>query len=200
MKLDDYKLIFLTVGLIGILLIASPVLADIISPQRGEPFSQLYLLGPEHRAENYPFNVKVGESYFVYLGVANHMESSVYYKVCLKFRNQTEPRPDNTLGIPSSLDSLYEYKFALADGQVLERMVPFSIDSASVSGNVCRVNSLNLNGRVFSVNKPSVWNANTTVFYYQLFFELWIYSSEVGEFTYHNRAVDLQLNVTSTRS
>ena len=54
MKLDDYKLIFVAVGLIGALLIASPLLAGAIRLPGGEQFSELYLLGPDLMAENYP--------------------------------------------------------------------------------------------------------------------------------------------------
>jgi uncharacterized membrane protein len=32
-----------------------------------EEFSELWILGPEHIAENYPFNVKAKESYLVYI-------------------------------------------------------------------------------------------------------------------------------------
>ena len=42
MKLGDYKLIFVAVGLIGFLLIASPAIAGVIRPPGGEQFSELY--------------------------------------------------------------------------------------------------------------------------------------------------------------
>ena len=54
MKLGDYKLIFVAVGLIGVLLIASPAIAGAIRLPGGEQFSELYLLGPDQMAENYP--------------------------------------------------------------------------------------------------------------------------------------------------
>lgn len=188
---------FFAVGLIGILLIATPAFASLIQLPGEEPFSQLYLFGPEHMADNYPFNIVVGQTYTVYVGVGNHMGSPVNYMVYLKFRNQTDSSPDRTAGTPSSLDPLYEYKFIVADGDFWESPLTFSITDASTSGNNSLVKTLVLNGDSFNVYKPSVWNANATVFYYQLVFELWTYNAQLGQFSYNNRAVDLQLNVTS---
>ena len=73
MKLEDYKLIFVTVGLIGILLIAIPALGDVIRLPIGEQFSELYLLDPDHMAKNCPFNIVTDQNYSVYVGVGNHL-------------------------------------------------------------------------------------------------------------------------------
>ena len=81
MKLDDYKLIFVAVGLIGVLLIASPAIAGAIRLPGGEQFSELYLLGPNQMAENYPYNIAVGQNYSVYVNVGNHLGSSAYYVI-----------------------------------------------------------------------------------------------------------------------
>ena len=79
MKLGDFKLVFVAVGLIGVLLIASPALAGAIRLPSGEAFSELYLLGPNQMAANYPYNIAVGENYSVYVNVGNHLGSSAYY-------------------------------------------------------------------------------------------------------------------------
>jgi uncharacterized membrane protein len=61
MKLEGYKLVFVVVGLIGVLLIATPALFGAIPGlPGGEQFSELYLLGSNHMAENYPSNIAVG--------------------------------------------------------------------------------------------------------------------------------------------
>ena len=106
MKLEDYKLIFVAVGLIGVLLIASPALGGVIRLSGGEQFSKLYLLDPDNMAENYPFNIVAGQNYSVYVGVGNHLGSSAYYVLYVKFGNQTDPLPNATLGTPSSLQPL----------------------------------------------------------------------------------------------
>ncbi|MEM3731875.1 MAG: hypothetical protein QXE74_08950, partial [Candidatus Bathyarchaeia archaeon] len=62
-KLEDYKVIFAAVGFVGILLCASPTLTLILDLPKGEKFSELWILGPNHMAEDYPFNVKINEEY-----------------------------------------------------------------------------------------------------------------------------------------
>lgn len=198
MKLHDYAIVFIGVGLIGVLLIASPAITGLISPSTNEPFTQLYLLGPSHMIENYPFNIAVGQNYTVYLGVANHMGASTYYLVYLKFRNMTDSAPNTTTGTPSTINPLYEYKFIVPSGQTWETLVNFSFTNASTSGNQSLVNSLCINGVSYQVDKPSAWDANATTFPYQLLFELWAYNSQSGQFSYNDREVDLNLNLTST--
>jgi len=63
LNIEDYKLIFASVGLIGVLLFASPTLGFLLHLPGGERFSELWILGPSHMIEGYPSKVKVGESY-----------------------------------------------------------------------------------------------------------------------------------------
>lgn len=196
MNLDDYKLLFITIGLIGVLLIASPAFITFLGVPSGEQFSQLYLLGPEHQAKNYPFTIQGNQNYSVYVGVANNMGSSQYYLLQIKFRNQTDPLPNSSLATPSSLSSIYKYKFAISNGTTWERFFTFSASDITFSGNVSCVGVLSLNGLSFNVNKPSVLNTNSSMFFYQLLFELWIYNTQTGLFEYNNRNVNLQLNMS----
>ena len=198
MKLGDCKLVFVAVGLIGILLIASPALADVIRLPGGEQFSELYLLGPDHMAENYPSNVAVGQNYSVNVGVGNHLGSSAYYVLYVKLGNKTDPLPNNTLGTPSILQPLYEYRFSIQDSMNWESLLNFSVSNASISGNNSQINTLQLNGVAFNVDKPAMWDSNSTTFKYQLLFELWIYNLPTGSVEFNNRYLSLQLNLTQT--
>jgi hypothetical protein len=200
MKLEGYKLVFVVVGLIGVLLIATPALAGVIhlpSFPGGEHFSELYLLGPDQMAKNYPFNIETGQNYSVYVGVANQMGSSVYYRVYVKFMNLTDKLPPAVTGMPSSLQPLYEYRFAVQDGESWESPLTFSVSNTSFSGNQSFIKTLTINNDLFDINKPSLWDSNTTKFSYKLLFELWIYDRQSDTISYNNRFVDLQLNLTS---
>lgn len=196
MKLDEYKLVFAAVSLIGVLLIASPVISSILPLPKGEQFSVIYLLGPGHMTENYPSNIKTGQPYSVYVGVINNLGSSAYYVLHVKFRNQTDSRPDMETGTPSSLQSLYDYRFSIKDGENWEQLLTFSALNASISGNQSVIRQLMINGVKFDVNKPSLWSSNSSVFFYQLVFELWLYDVDSGLIQYNNRFVDLQLNLS----
>ena len=108
MKLGDFKLIFVAVALVGVLVIASPAIAGAVRAPAGERFSELYLLGPEGMAQNYPSNIAVGQNYAVYVNVGNHLGSSAYYVLYVKLANATDQLPNSHLGTPSLIAPLYE--------------------------------------------------------------------------------------------
>jgi uncharacterized membrane protein len=198
MNLNEYKLIFISIGLIGILLIATPALAKLIHVPNEEPFSELYILGPEHMASNYPFNIYVGLNYSMYLDVGNHLGYSAYYIIYIKLLNQTDIPPNSTTGIPSPVLPIYEYRLNVQDNKTYESSLFFSINSMSISGNQSFINKMAINGSIFDVNKPSILASNVTKSNYRLFFELWIYNNTSKSFGYNNRSLDLLLNLTNT--
>jgi hypothetical protein len=163
----------------------------------GERFSELYVLGPGHMAEGYPFNVRENESYLVYLGVGNDLGSSAYYVVYVKFRNQTEPLPNATAGVPSSLPHLYEYRVFLRDGQSWEQPLTFSFSQVSVAENRSLVGGLTVNGVVYGVSRSGVWDDENKGYFYELFMECWVYDNASDAFQFHNRFVGLWLNMTA---
>ena len=197
MNLEGYKLIFVAVGLIGVLLIATPALANVISPPSGEQFSELYLLGPNHMAENYPSGISVDQTYSVFVDVGNYLGSSAYYVLYLKLGNKTDQMPNATLGTPSSLKPIYEYRFSIQNNKNWESQLNFSVSSASILGNNSQINTLKINSNVFNVDKPAVRDSNSTTFRYNLLFELWIYNDKSNTIEYNSRFVDLLLNLTS---
>ena len=110
MNLKEYKIIF-AVGSLGLLLLSTiPTLSSVVSfSDAGTPFSEFWVLGPNHVMADYPSNVQVNQTNRVFVGVRNHMGSTVHYMVYVKFRNQTQPLPDALNSMPSSLPPLYEY-------------------------------------------------------------------------------------------
>ena len=75
MSFEDFKLLYVLSCIALGFIILSPTLAMVIKIPGGERFSELWILGSDHMAENYPSNVKAQEVYKVYLGVGNHMGS-----------------------------------------------------------------------------------------------------------------------------
>ncbi|MEM3551393.1 MAG: DUF1616 domain-containing protein, partial [Candidatus Bathyarchaeia archaeon] len=176
----------------------SPTLAMIINLPGGERFTELWILGPEHMAENYPFNIVSGQVCNISLGIANHMGCLEYYVVYVKLRNQSEPLPNSTLGTPSSLDPLFEYRVFLRNGEIWEKNPLLFSFEFSFSDGLCNVSRLILDGYPLNVNKTVFWDAENKGYYLMLFFELWIYNSGDSSFQYHNRFVSLWLNLTSS--
>jgi uncharacterized membrane protein len=196
MTLNEYRTLFIAVSMVLILIAASPTLGFVLPFPSGEKFSELWVLGSGHMAEGYPFNVTASETYKVFLGIGNYMASSCYYVVYVKFRNQTESMPNSTAGTPSSLPALYEYRVFIQDGETWEAPLTFSFGQVSFFENRSLVESLAVNDVTFGVDKLASWDLNGTGYYFQLFFELWIYNTESNAFQFHNRAVWLWLNAT----
>jgi len=109
-NLEEYRILFAAASLVLILIVTVPVVAMVVPiPRSSASFSELWLLGPGHMAEGYPFNVGVGGEYSVFVGVGNHMGCSEYYRVYVKFRNSTQPLPDINNSMPSSLPPLCRF-------------------------------------------------------------------------------------------
>jgi hypothetical protein len=195
MKLKEYKQIFIGIGLIGILLIASLFLANIIHLPDNNQFSELYLLGADHTYGNYPYNIAINQKYSIFPAVQNHMSSSMYFVLYLKFSNGTNELPNNNAKTPSILDPLYEYRFIIPKGENWEGPLTFSFGNVTFSGNHCFVQTMVINGITFEVNKSTVFDINARTFNYQLLLELWAYKSP-SNLIYDDRFVFLQLNFT----
>jgi len=197
--LEEYRTIFAVTSLLLTLIVAAPIISMLIPiPTQTERFSELWILGPNRMAENYPFNVRVGEEYQVFVGVGNHVGSSSYYMVYVKFRNQTQPLPNLSNSTPSSLPPLYEFQFFITDGGTWEAPLTFTFLEVSGLEYSCLVHRLMINDAVFSMDSPSKWDPENEGFYYQLFFELWLYDVTSRSFQFHNRFVGIWLNVTGS--
>lgn len=193
MELKEYRTLFVVAGLILMLIAASPMLGMVVSiPMRREFFSELWILGPEHKAEGYPFNVGINETQGpVYVAVRNHMGYSVYYLVYVKLRNQTQLSPTRLM--PSPLDPVCEFRFLLSDRELWETPFVFSFQ-----GEPSLISGISVNGDFLPVNGSSAWDSERAGFYYQLFFELWLYNATLQDFEYHDRFVGLWLNMTAS--
>jgi hypothetical protein len=198
MNIKEYGVLFwIVVGVLA-LLVASPVLQRLLVYPQTEFFTEMWLLGPEHRAENYPFNITRNENYNVFLGVANHLGHGAYYVVQVKFRNQTQSGADSFNRTASSLPSLYSIAVFVADKETWELPIVFSFDYA-YDANFSQVNfnRVMFNDVVLNLNGSSAaWDPQINRFFGNLFFELWIYNGTIGNFQYHERYTDLKFNMT----
>lgn len=196
MKLDDYRIIFFAIGIIGVLLMASPALSEIIKPVQGESFSELYILDSMRKIDDYPYNIELGENYSVYIGVGNHEGHSAYYTLYLKLLNQFDKLPDAKANMPSPLKAIYEYSFAVANNQTWENLLSFSIAQGSITTNEAIINNMNIDDELVTINKSASWDLNSSSYPYKLLLELWIYNSQSKVLDYSNRYVYLNLNFT----
>ena len=196
MKLEDYKLFIIAIGVIGILLIASPIIASLIVLPQGEQFTELYILGPQHMAADYPYNVAPNQNYSIYLDVTNHMGTSAFYLVYIKLLNGTDTLPDSQRGAASLIQPAYEYRFAIQDQQTWETSIIFAIANVKTLNNQTIIGDLQINGKNIRIDKPIIWNSTTSTNQFRLMSELWITTTNQAT-EFDNRYVSLNLNCTS---
>jgi hypothetical protein len=202
MNLQKYEVLFIVVISVLALLVASPVLQRLLVYPQTEFFTEMWLLGPEHKAENYPLNITIRENYHVFLGIANHLGHCAYYLIQLKFRNQTQSAADSFSRTPSSLLPLYSITAFVADKEKLEIPISFSFNYVQSSYNdtllQVRFIDMTFNDTVLNLSGyTAVWDAERSGFFGNLFFELWIYNSTVGALQYHERFTGLRFNMTT---
>jgi hypothetical protein len=198
LSLGDCRHAFIAVGLMGVLVFNVPSIMLFMQLPGGERFSELYVLGPGHMAEGYPFNVGAGVDYNVFLGVRNHLGGSASYQVVVKMRNATEPLPNATSGVPSPLPMLYAYDIFLSEGQTWEEALVFRFDGVAFGLNVSSVGRIRVNDAWANMNETAVWDDVNDGYYYQVFVELWLYNATGNSFGFHDRFVSLWLNMASS--
>ena len=199
MSLEDYRSVFMVGSLVVILVAALPGISVVFPfPRVEERFSELWLLGRERRAVDYPLNIRENEMQGpIYVGVCNHMRDSQYYMVYVKLRNQTQPLPYSSSSEPSPLSPLCEFRFFLADRETWETSVSFNVEDVDFKENSSIVRKISINGHSLPIALSSRWDSENEGFYYQLFYELWLYDATIGVFGFHDRFVWIWLNMTS---
>jgi hypothetical protein len=200
MSLGDYRVLFVVVTGILVLVVASPALSRLLVLPRTEFFTELWILGPNRMAEDYPFNISRNQDYGVFLGIGNRLGYCAYYLVEVKFRNLTQSAAHSFNRTPSSLPSLFNITAFVEDEGVWELPLTFSFDyDYNETVLMVEFNSLTLNDATLDIgNCTAVWDSGKEGFFGDLFFELWIYNDAVSGFQYHERFVNLRLNMTSS--
>jgi uncharacterized membrane protein len=85
-KLDKALTIILV---ISIIISVTSLVYAIITPKTREKFTELYILGSEGMAKNYPKNLIIGEETSVILGILNHEYRKINYTIEVWLINQT---------------------------------------------------------------------------------------------------------------
>ncbi len=197
LNLEKHKILYITITAILALLIASPALQHFLVYPQTEFFTEMWLLGPDQKAENYPYNIIQNQDYQIYLGLSNQLGSAAYYRVDVKLRNQNMLGPDSFQRTPSNLPTLYSYNIVVADKQTVQVPIDFSFTYSQSNDSQVNFNQLTLNNNPININGYSTtWNSTNNDYYEKLVFELYLYNSTTSSFLYHERFVDLRLNMT----
>jgi len=101
----------ITSSLVAVLILAvCATVLIVVLPQPGEPFTELYLLGPNGKASDYPTNLTVNQTGNVTVGVVNHENANANYTLRVTLANKT----------------ISAQSFRLANNQTWERSLSFT--------------------------------------------------------------------------
>ena len=198
MKLNDVKLLYILFCVVLGVIILSPTLVAVIAFPKGESFSELWLLGPNHMIQNGAFNVSANKPYVNYLGVTNHVGEVNYYVVYVKFRSSSEALSEMEDEQPSPLQPVFQYRLFLQNNVSWEQIFEFSLMDVLFEGNNAQVTKLSINGNDVNVNKTAAWDGTKGGFFCQFLFELWRYDIASSAFKFDNRSVWFWFNITKT--
>ena len=158
MKLQDYKMVFITIGLIGILLISLPVSFETFHlVVREQNFTEFYLLGANHLSENFPYRISVGQNYTIYSCINNHLGSAAYYILYITLGNETTSFNSNNLGNSETsfpLAPTFETRFAIQNGVRWENQITFLVSKATFLSNGSIIENFQINNNTFNVYLP----------------------------------------------
>lgn len=197
MGLEERRIVWIAITGLLVLLAISPALSRVLVLPRNEFFTELWILGPNHKAEDYPFSISRNNNYSVFLGIANHLGYCAYYLVEVKLGDQTQSAPDVLSHTSSSLPALYNITAFVADEEAWELPLRFSFDYKynETFGRV-EVGTLRLNDVVLNMTGYTIaWDPLRKGFFGYLLFELWLYNKAEASFQYHERSVILRLDM-----
>jgi uncharacterized membrane protein len=198
MNIHEYRVLFVTVTCILALVTASPLLSRLLVFPQTDFFTEFWILGPNHVAYDYPYDISRNYNYSLFLGIRNRLGYCAYYTVQVKFCNQTQSAPNSFNRTSSSLPSLFNITAFVANNGIWEYPLNFSFDYAynetiqQIEFYYLTLNDVVLDMRNYMVN----WDSQRQEFFGNLFFELWIYNSTAHNFQYHERFLSLRLNMT----
>ncbi|MFC1802864.1 DUF1616 domain-containing protein [Thermoproteota archaeon] len=183
------------ITLVGSSLLAWPVIQTYLPSIEDEKYTELFILGSSHEADNYPHKVQSGETYGIYAVVVNHRDASSYYQLHVKIRSTSDP-PSNPLeGEPSNRNTITSYPIILSDEGQWEKAISFLFPEINQTNEPVHVQEIVIGDTAFTVDKTFPLNPETGSSKLGLFFELWILDEATSSFQYDNRFVEIWLDI-----
>jgi uncharacterized membrane protein len=128
-KINHFLSVVLLISVLVALLTTGYV---IVFPQEGERFSELYILGENRTAGNYPASLVAGHHYPMYIGVGNYEHRNITYTVeTWMIREEVDYR--NDLASVKAMDLNDRLSFALGHNEI--RILPFNLSVGKTGYN-----------------------------------------------------------------
>ncbi len=161
MNLGQYKILAVIIAATVVLFFASPVLSQLLTATQTTSFTEFSLLGSDHNTSSYPYSIKSGQSFTLYLEVDNHLGSVGNYLIQVKFRDPSDSAPDSFSKTSSTMPSLYNIPATVDNQKNLEIPLIISLNYVAGSSTATLV-SITVNGDTVNGNSIVVSHDSTT--------------------------------------
>jgi hypothetical protein len=154
-----------------------------VNPKPAEGYFQIYVLGADHRLEQYYPNgnstIQPNATVTWYLGVTNYMDSAQYAVLELKLGNSSTTPPNDNRHTPSHGLLLTQYSRVLLQNETWEFPFTWEIVGENQTGTALSL-TLNTNGTIVPV--PQLKTQNGVNF--RFIIEIWVYNPTTGALEY----------------
>jgi hypothetical protein len=152
-------------------------------PRFEEQFISLAILGDEQTLEHYyPFDdPTIGANIPInwYLRLFNHTPEPQNILIQVKVLNATQPSPNSTQCLPSSIPAAFELHTSLAKNKPLIYPFVWYISALEYNEEGVTITEITANDMTASVNTYSVDRND-----FRIIFELWIYDPLIAEYVF----------------
>ena len=182
MNLSEWRNIFIIVGIIGISLVAVPVISSYFS-KTPESFISMTVLGKEMLADDYypndELNIKIRDVIPWHVYIHNQMGRAQYVAVKFKILNSTLASLNTSLCVPSPAPVIYEFRDILLSNETKIEPFTWEIIEAYNDSHTIAISKIKINERQIDVDIV-IGNNEAT----RLVFELWLFDSVSKEFSF----------------
>lgn len=182
MNLGEWRNIFIIVGILGISIIAVPVISSYFSNTQ-EPFIAMAVLGKEMLAEDYypdnELNINIGDPITWHVYIYNQMGRAQYVAIKFKILNNTLASPNTSLCVPSPAPVIYEFRDILLSNETKIEPFTWEIIEAYNDTHTLEISKIKINERLIDVDIVIGIDEAT-----RLVFELWIFNNVSKEFSF----------------
>lgn len=191
MNLGQYKILAVVIAATVALFLASPVLSQLLSNTQTDNFTEFSLLGPNHDTATYPYSIKSGQSFTLYLDIDNHLGYVGNYLIELKFGDEFSSLPNSFNKTSSTQPVLWETPVTVDNQKKLEMPLTISLTYDSATLRSITINGYSVDGKSIVVTSDPKGGL-----FGNLFFELWLFNDTTNSYDYNQRYVGLWLNLT----
>lgn len=196
MDLKISRGLFIIVLMFLVFIVAVPAITIFVPfENRVETFSEFALLGQNHDIIASPIKVSSQEMTELYVSLTSHMDTSEYYMVELKFRNNSLSSLENNISGSSSASILYSYHFVVDTGETIELPLEIGFSEIDVEGDVLVLNNFLIDDKLIPIRESTKVDMSTSNFYAELLFELWIYNDISDSFDFVGQKAWVWINI-----